>query len=183
MADEATENLDSQNETIEQIEKTNAELAQSADATKLIEQNKKLFERAKKAETTVKELKAKVPVETTPKEAPGSSVTQDSPENRVLELVGKVPEHLKAEMATMATYAREHNIPVDDVIALFNVKKGFTVPKDEVEKYHEANLAARESGTGGNANPATSNDGSEIKTMSDKDLEARVKDLASQGQL
>ncbi len=178
MAEQATENLDSQNETIEQIEKTNTEVAETKDVEKLIEQNKKLFERAKKAEGTVKELKAKVPE--TP-EKPQSSVTQDTPEDRVLELVGKVPEHLKAEMAPMAKYAKEHNIPVDDVIALFNVKKGFTVPKAELDQFNSANEAARTSGTGGNANPAVRNDETSLKSLSDKDLEAKVKDQASQG--
>lgn len=110
-----------------------------------------------------------------------SSASQGSPEDVVLELVGKVPEHLKPDMAAMAKYAKEHKLPVDDVIDLFNVKKGHTVPKTEVENFNRSNAEARESGNGGDANPGVRVDNSSVKSMSDADLKAKVNELASQG--
>lgn len=112
-----------------------------------------------------------------------SSPSQDSPEDVVLELVGKVPEHLKPEMAAMAKYAKDHKLPVDDVISIFNVKKGHTVPKSEIENFNKANQDAKDSGTGGTANPAVRNDNSSVKALSNDELSAKVNELAASGQI
>lgn len=106
----------------------------------------------------------------------------DSPVDTVLDLVGKVPEHLKSDMKAIAKYATEHKMPVDDAIALWNVKGGHTVPKSEVDKYTQANTEAANSRTGGTANPAARYD-MEIKSLSDKDLQAKVNELSARGEI
>ncbi len=106
----------------------------------------------------------------------------ESPVDTVLELIGKVPDHLKAEMKTIASYAAAHKMSVDDAIALWNVKGGHVVNKADVEKYHSANAAAADSSTGGTANPAVRYDTAPSQ-MKDDELDATVKDMAARGQV
>ena len=80
-----TEGLDSTNQTTEEVDKTksgnddSAQETPEAKAVRLEEANKKLFERAKKAETEVKTLKSRPDKEpeSRPSE-PGSLSTRDT---------------------------------------------------------------------------------------------------------
>lgn len=130
-----------------------------------------------KAETELATLKG-----TNTEKKPETSALPNTPENRVLELVGKVPDHLKPYMADMAKYGEDHKMPVEDVIEIFNVKKGHTIPKDKVAEYAKAEQAANDSKTGGSANPAVRQN-VEVKNLSDAELEKQVNELASQGQI
>lgn len=130
------------------------------------------YSRFKEVNDKLKELEGK-----SADKKPSTALT-DSPVDTVLEVVGKVPEHLKPEMRNIANYAAEHKMPVEDVIALWNVKTGNTVPKAEVDKFNKANAEANDSRTGGTANPAVRYE-TEFSKMSDAELKAQAeRDLA-----
>lgn len=113
---------------------------------------------------------------------PVSTPLPDSPVDTVLDLIGKVPEHLKAEMKNIASYAAEHKMPVEDVISLWNVKTGNVVSKADVEQFNSANNDANNSRTGGSANPAARFT-QDIKAMSDADLKTALDRAQAEGQI
>lgn len=130
------------------------------------------------AENRIKQLEGKDNTDKTTE----TPALPNTPEDRVLELVGKVPERLKPFMSEMSKYAKDHNMTVEDTISFFDVKKGNTIPKEKVGEYYEKEKAANDSNTGGSANPAVRNN-VETKNLSDAELEAKVKQGFASGDI
>jgi hypothetical protein len=113
----------------------------------------------------------------------GADKPQDSvtgSDNLILDLIGKVPEHLKAEMSNIAKYAREHIMSIDDAITLWDAKNKVS-PADLALK-QAADEAAQESRTGGTPNPAARQETPEVSKMTATDLRAELEKRIAAGE-
>jgi len=124
MADEANEELDSQNQPTEEVENTEevedvttqgtTEDQPEEDINLLKEQNKKLFERAKKAEAEAKDLKAKV---NTSKPAPTElSEKQDGITSLDAIVLAKANVH-EDDIDEVVSYAKFKGISIKQALA------------------------------------------------------------------
>jgi hypothetical protein len=111
---------------------------------------------------------------------PSSSET-GSLEERLLkvELGTKVPEHLKKEIDGMASYAKKHNMPLEDVVTLWDAKNKVSV--EDVEKGRQADAEANSTKTGGTANPAVRQP-ADIAKMKTEDLKAILYEKVAKGE-
>ncbi|HZS47230.1 MAG TPA: hypothetical protein VFC63_19305 [Blastocatellia bacterium] len=98
----------------------------------------------------------------------------------VLDLIGKVPEHLKPEMKNIANYAKKHSMPIDDVITLWDARDKIS-PEDVAAKA-AADQAANNSRTGGTPNPAARQETPEVSKMSTQDLRGELEKRVASGE-
>jgi hypothetical protein len=125
MADEANEVVASENDTTEEVvnteevEETTAQVETEdqpqEDIELLKEQNKRLFERAKKAEAEAKELKAKVTPKPQPKVEPSEKQDGLTPLDAVLLAKSNVSE--PEDIEEVITYAQYKKISIKDALA------------------------------------------------------------------
>lgn len=147
MADEAIEELDSQDQpteevvNTEEVEETPAQ-EESEDLNTLQEQNKRLFERAKKAESEAKLLKAErlKKEEVAKVEAPSQKQDGLSSMDTIALINAKVTE--KEDIEEVMDYAKLKNIPISDALNANVVK---TILKEKAE--NRATAEATNTGT------------------------------------
>jgi hypothetical protein len=100
------------------------------------------------------------------KSEPKGTPIQDGSGDLVLELISKVPDRLRGEMSNIAKYATTHSMPVDDVVTLWDAKN--KVSPDAADNKSAADAEAKNSRTGGTANPAARAEASLVsKNLSD----------------
>ena len=126
MDEESNDNIESENDeteevlNTEEVEETTPEV-ETEDTSALEEKNRKLFERAKKAEAEVKELRAKAT--STPTPAPVASEKQDvqlTPMDAILLSKANVTE--QEDIEEIISYANFKGIPVSEALKNSTVK-------------------------------------------------------------
>lgn len=185
--EENIENADSQNGE-ENLNSENQENQDNLDAIKeknkeLSEKNRQLFERAKKAETSEKELRDKLKSFTeTPKEAPKSESQPDTDYGKLAYLTAKGIDH-PDDTKVVFDEAERLKLPLTDVLAMEHIKTKLQANKETRE--------AKAGMPGGSNRPGGGSKGSveyylekgglpEDQTLAEKVVEARMKGDQSQ---
>lgn len=135
MADEI-ENLDSLNQEIENADSSNGEQGENLDALKkekdeLSEKNKQLFERAKKAEGDLKELKSKYS-DKKPEEKLDNSQS-DEPDYAKLAFLEQRGLSHPDDQKLVQDEAKRLKLPLTDILQMGHIKSQLESAKDQRE--------------------------------------------------
>jgi len=129
-----------------------------------------------------RELKEKLsryePAEKQPS-APKAEVPADKVLAAKVDFLYKAPEHLKERADEIATYAAQYGVPMEDAIAIFDSKG--KVSQADVDAANAADAEARQTRTGGTANPAARSEAPDVSKMKDEDLESKLNQAVAEG--
>lgn len=109
-----------------------------------------------------------------------SSSSSGQQEDRLLEVISKVPDRLKSDTAAIAKYAKEHSMSIEDTIVFWDAKN--RVAPEDVAKANEADAAARDSRLGGTANPAARQENKPLSEMKTEDLKSQLEQRIAAGE-
>ena len=134
MENENNENLDSLNEGNENADSQNGEQGENLDALKkvkeeLSEKNKQLFERAKKAEGDLKELKAKYP----DKKPELDNSQSDEPDYAKLAFLEQRGLNHPDDQKLVQDEAKRLKLPLTDILGMGHIKSQLETAKDQRE--------------------------------------------------